>query len=248
MTPGVAWRSLAIISVTLKPGSWPPSPGLAPWATLISISRQLVEIFGGDAEAARGDLLDRGVGVVAVRPRLDSASGSSPPSPESDLAPMRFMAMLSVPCASGDSAPSDMPGVTKRLRISVMRSTSSIGDRRAALARNPSRSRRSTGGSLAHRLAVALEGLIGFAGHRALQHVDQARLPRHGSRRRGGSGRSRRSAAPRNPRPRRGHAARSTFCWMPARPMPEMREGMLGKYSATSVRDRPTASKLEPPR
>ena len=39
ITPGVAWRSRAIISVTLKPGSWPPSPGLAPWATLISISR-----------------------------------------------------------------------------------------------------------------------------------------------------------------------------------------------------------------
>src|SRR3546814_15255478 len=27
-------------SVTLKPGSWPPSPGLAPCATLISISSQ----------------------------------------------------------------------------------------------------------------------------------------------------------------------------------------------------------------
>ncbi len=37
------------------------------------------------------------------------------------------MAMLSVPCASGLSAPSDMPGVTKRLRIAVIDSTSSIG-------------------------------------------------------------------------------------------------------------------------
>ena len=53
-------------------------------------------------------------------------AGSSPPSPESDLAPMRFMAMLSVPWASGESAPSDMPGVTKRLRISVIDSTSSM--------------------------------------------------------------------------------------------------------------------------
>src|SRR3546814_9384959 len=52
-------------------------------------------------------------------------AGSSPPSPESDLAPMRFIAMLSVPCASGDSAPSDMPGVTKRLRIAVIDSTRS---------------------------------------------------------------------------------------------------------------------------
>ncbi len=39
ITPGVAWRRRAIISVTLKPGNWPPSPGLAPWATLISSSR-----------------------------------------------------------------------------------------------------------------------------------------------------------------------------------------------------------------
>ena len=54
-------------------------------------------------------------------------AGSSPPSPLSDLAPMRFMAMFSVMCASGDSAPSDIPGVTKRLRIEVIDSTSSIG-------------------------------------------------------------------------------------------------------------------------
>ena len=40
--PGVEWRMRAIISETLMPGSWPPSPGLAPWAILISISRQLL--------------------------------------------------------------------------------------------------------------------------------------------------------------------------------------------------------------
>ena len=34
----------------------------------------------------------------------------------------------------------------------------------------------------------------------------------------------------------------------PSVPMPEMREGMCGKYSATRVRDRPSASKLAPPR
>ena len=34
-TPGVECRSRAISSVTLWPGSWPPSPGLAPWAILI---------------------------------------------------------------------------------------------------------------------------------------------------------------------------------------------------------------------
>ena len=40
VTPGVECRSLAISSVTLIPGSCPPSPGLAPWAILISSSSQ----------------------------------------------------------------------------------------------------------------------------------------------------------------------------------------------------------------
>ena len=40
VTPGVECRSRAISLVTFIPGSWPPSPGLAPWATLISSSSQ----------------------------------------------------------------------------------------------------------------------------------------------------------------------------------------------------------------
>ena len=35
VTPGVDHRTLAMRSSTLWPGSWPPSPGLAPWAILI---------------------------------------------------------------------------------------------------------------------------------------------------------------------------------------------------------------------
>ncbi len=45
-------------------------------------------------------------------------STSSPPSPEFDLPPKRFMLMASVSCASRDSAPSDMPPVQKRLTMS----------------------------------------------------------------------------------------------------------------------------------
>ena len=52
-------------------------------------------------------------------------SGSSPPSPESDLAPIRFMAIDSVSCASGLNAPSEIPGDTRRFLISVIDSTSS---------------------------------------------------------------------------------------------------------------------------
>jgi len=75
-------------------------------------------------------------------------AGSSPPSPESDRAPMRFIAIDSVSCASGLSAPSEIPGATRRLRISVMLSTSSteIGLQRSS--RKSSRSRSATGGSL----------------------------------------------------------------------------------------------------
>src|ERR1700756_1780704 len=40
-TPGVEWRTLAMIRSTLWPGSWPPSPGLAPCAILICIMSEL---------------------------------------------------------------------------------------------------------------------------------------------------------------------------------------------------------------
>src|ERR671925_517407 len=41
-TPGVEYRVLAIHGYTFWPGSWPPSPGLAPWAILIWRSSALV--------------------------------------------------------------------------------------------------------------------------------------------------------------------------------------------------------------
>ena len=41
-TPGVEYRVLAIHGYTFPPGSWPPSPGLAPWAILIWRSSALV--------------------------------------------------------------------------------------------------------------------------------------------------------------------------------------------------------------
>ena len=47
-------------------------------------------------------------------------------SPETERAPMRFMAMFRAPWASGLRAPRLMPGVTKRLRISLTLSTSSV--------------------------------------------------------------------------------------------------------------------------
>ena len=49
---------------------------------------------------------------------------SSPPSPLLDHPPMRFIAIASVSCASGDSAPRLIAPVEKRLTISLASSTS----------------------------------------------------------------------------------------------------------------------------
>ena len=145
VTPGVEWRSLAISPVTLKPGSWPPSPGLAPWAILISISRQLFRYSAVTPKRPEAICL---MALLALSPfgRGLARAGSSPPSPLSERAPMRFMAMESVSCASGESAPSEMPGARRRFRISVMLSTSSIGTGVRPSERKSSRSRSATGG------------------------------------------------------------------------------------------------------
>src|SRR5438067_9117989 len=45
-------------------------------------------------------------------------SGSSPPSPELERAPIRFMPIAKVRCASGESAPKDMAVEMKRRRRS----------------------------------------------------------------------------------------------------------------------------------
>jgi hypothetical protein len=113
------------------------------------------QVLGGDAEAARGDLLDRErsespafSGDVGLddgrrrsRPRacrlrrspmpgaqlVAVARRSSPPSPVFDLPPMRFIAIASVVCASVEIDPSDIAPVAKRLTISLAGSTSSSG-------------------------------------------------------------------------------------------------------------------------
>jgi hypothetical protein len=65
--------------------------------------------------------------LIEERRSSANRAGSSPPSPVLDLPPSRFMPDASVSCASGDSAPSDMPPDLKRLTISAAGSTSSSG-------------------------------------------------------------------------------------------------------------------------
>ena len=70
--------------------------------------------------------------LIAERRRSPLASGhvargSSPPSPVFERAPIRFIAIASVSCASRLSAPRLIAPVVKRLTISVAGSTSSSG-------------------------------------------------------------------------------------------------------------------------
>src|SRR3981189_3557993 len=98
-TPGVEYRVLAIHGYTLCPGSWPPSPGLAPCAILICRSSALTRYSA--------DTPKRPEATCLMAERMESPLGSglkrsdsSPPSPVFDLPPMRFMAMASVVWAS----------------------------------------------------------------------------------------------------------------------------------------------------
>src|SRR4028119_1787967 len=91
-TPGVECRVLAMYGLTFGPGSWPPSPGLAPRAILLWMSSALPRhprgprqppgargrlgrdgvgvpgVLAGDAEAAGRHLLDRAAALRVVQP------------------------------------------------------------------------------------------------------------------------------------------------------------------------------------
>ena len=58
---------------------------------------------------------------------VPNRSGRSPPSPELDLPPRRFMATARHSCASCEIEPYDIAPVLKRLTISSSLSTSSSG-------------------------------------------------------------------------------------------------------------------------
>ena len=125
-TPGVEWRTAAMFLSTLWPGSWPPSPGLAPCAILIWMSSALTRYSAVTPKRPEATCL------IAERIESPLASGlkrsaSSPPSPVFDLPPMRFIAIASVVCASRLIEPKLIAPVAKRLTISLAGSTSSSG-------------------------------------------------------------------------------------------------------------------------
>ena len=139
--PGMEWRVLAITSSTLKPGSCPPSPGLAPWATLICISSAWTRysvVTPKRPEATCLVLLQSGMPSYVSWKRLLS----SPPSPVLLRAPSSFMANARASCASLLMAPNDMAPVTKCLTMSSTGSTLSMS---MGLRLNPKKSRRNIG-------------------------------------------------------------------------------------------------------
>lgn len=104
----------------------------------------IIQILGGHTETTRSDLLDLGAGIVAIRTRREARRIFA------TLTRIR----LGTDAVHGNgerlmrfwlSAPSEMPGATRRRRIAVMLSTSSTGiDSRTR--RKSSRSRNAVGG------------------------------------------------------------------------------------------------------
>ena len=113
---------MAIHGQTLGPGSWPPSPGLAPCAILIWMSAEFVRYSAVTPKRPEATCL-----MALRRAGSCSRSGSSPPSPVLDLAPSRFIATANVSCASPEIDPYDMAPVENRRTIDSTGSTSSMG-------------------------------------------------------------------------------------------------------------------------
>ena len=220
-------------AVAFFAGSWPPSPGLLPWAILISSWSARARYWAVTPKRADATCLIRASWRSPVAVGVYQA-GSSPPSPVFAAPPARWMPIVSAWWASGESAPDrhrrhdepaddvagglDVGEVDGGRRRGAADSQPVADDRRgtgqratdSARARRRSSARRPTPGRRTRRRSAARTG---------------------GPRRRRGSGRSRgraggstagrrRSRGRRRPvaaRARRGRRARSSRA-TPARP------------------------------
>mmetsp|Transcript_36669 Transcript_36669/g.121495 ORF Transcript_36669/g.121495 Transcript_36669/m.121495 type:complete len:218 (-) Transcript_36669:895-1548(-) len=143
ITPSLHARIEAMYAFTLAPGSWPPSPGFAPCAILISICSADMRYAGVTPKRPDATclILDEAMspscsplrcgqlGELPWSSESETAvqrASSSPPSPEFERAPARFTPIASVSCASRERAPSDMPPVANRLMMASTGSTLSI--------------------------------------------------------------------------------------------------------------------------
>ena len=109
----------------MNPGNWPPSPGFAPWDTLISISSQLFKYSAVTPNLAEAICLTLELALSPLSFGI-ARLASSPPSPLHDAPPILFIAIAKVSCASFESAPKDMLPLPNLFLIFVIDSTSSI--------------------------------------------------------------------------------------------------------------------------
>mmetsp|Transcript_70126 Transcript_70126/g.168090 ORF Transcript_70126/g.168090 Transcript_70126/m.168090 type:complete len:259 (+) Transcript_70126:974-1750(+) len=136
-TPGVALRVSAILPMTLWPGSSPPSPGLAPCASLIWSSSALARYSAVTPKRPEATclILERKESPAAISHLAPPASyspgsncvnlmGSSPPSPVLLLPPTRFIAMAMARWASSEMDPNEAAPVQNLFTISTAGSTS----------------------------------------------------------------------------------------------------------------------------
>ena len=210
----------------------------------------LVQIFGRDAEAAGGDLLHGGVGVVAVRERLVA---------------LGVFAAFAADAARADAVHGDVERAVRFGRerahahagrdeaLADVVDAFDLGDRRRvellfADFEQIAELDRLIEPAFADDFGVFAVGFVvaGVAG--VLELVDRVALRARGVRRWRDSDRGRRAGV------RSAFRRSARACWsaaskaMPPRPMPEMRLVRPGKNSSTSARERPMASKFSPPR
>ena len=90
--------------MTLNPGNWPPSPGFAPCAILISISLQLFRYLSVTPNLAEAICLTLELALSPFSILINLFS-SSPPSPLQEAPLILFIPIAKVSCASFDNAP-----------------------------------------------------------------------------------------------------------------------------------------------
>ncbi len=124
--PGIVCLVAAMTLSTLNPMSWPPSPGLAPWATLICSSSALTRYSAVTPNLAEETCLTADLVFLPSGPILN-LDGSSPPSPVLLRDPMEFMASARVSWASRPMAPNEMAATSNLFIMDSAGSTSSSG-------------------------------------------------------------------------------------------------------------------------
>ena len=111
---------------TLNPMSCPPSPGFAPWATLICSSSASTRYWAVTPNLPEATCFTADLVFLPPGPTLERA-GSSPPSPVLLREPTMFIAAASVSCASRLIAPNEIAPVSILRMMDSADSTSSIG-------------------------------------------------------------------------------------------------------------------------